>query len=162
MSSSNAVNENTGSQPRSVDPNSLYKPISSSLTLQMLVYFSYHYTPFFFIVNICLFTFKAVRYYYPGRFLGWELTTIFLFLFIDEVRLLMLSKGNKTNNFAAFLSSLLLAIPMIILHAYYIALQTYVLRVDVVLNAVALVFLGLQTLLSVLALMNVVVTNRRI
>ncbi|RYH05151.1 hypothetical protein EON65_45505 [archaeon] len=89
MSSSSALNDNVGSQPRIVDPNTIYKPISSSLTLQMLVYFSYHYTPFFFIVNICLFTYKAVRYYYPGRFLGWELTTIFLFLFIDEVRLLM-------------------------------------------------------------------------
>eukprot|EP00981_Chlorochromonas_danica_P001677 scaffold369_cov177-Ochromonas_danica.AAC.10 len=41
------------------DPSSLYKPISSSLSLQMLVYFSQHYTPLFFIVNICLFAFKG-------------------------------------------------------------------------------------------------------
>lgn len=32
---------------------------------------------------------SAIRYYYPGRFLGWELTTIFLYLFIDAVRLMM-------------------------------------------------------------------------
>lgn len=31
----------------------------------------------------------AVTYYYPGRILGWELTTLFLFLFIDGVRLLL-------------------------------------------------------------------------
>ncbi|RYH05152.1 hypothetical protein EON65_45510 [archaeon] len=40
--------------------------------------------------------------------------------------LLLVSKGNKTNNFASFMSSLLLAVPMVILHSYYIALQTYV------------------------------------
>lgn len=81
----------------------------------MLLYFSYHYTPLFFFINLCLFTYKgkrlfsslipvaymtmlianlrlvfsAVRYYYPGRLLGWELTTIFLFLFIDGVRLVL-------------------------------------------------------------------------
>jgi len=32
---------------------------------------------------------QAVTYYYPGRILGWELTTLFLFLFIDGVRLLL-------------------------------------------------------------------------
>jgi hypothetical protein len=76
----------------------------SSLPLQMLIYLSYHYSPLFFFVNLCLFTFKgkkwrqcflinansdfvAVRYYYPSQFLGWELTTIFLFIFIEMSRL---------------------------------------------------------------------------
>lgn len=42
----------------------------------------------------------AVRYYYPGRLLGWELTTIFLFLFIDGVRLLL---GRRTSIFTTTL-----------------------------------------------------------
>ncbi len=82
----------------------------SSLPLEMLVFFGYHYTPFFFIISICLFTYKckflfnsslfslvwwltscfvAIQFYYPSKFLGWELTTIFVYLFIDYVRLAM-------------------------------------------------------------------------
>lgn len=31
----------------------------------------------------------AIKFYYPGRFLGWELTTIFLYLLLDESRLFL-------------------------------------------------------------------------
>lgn len=119
-----------------------------------------------------------MRYYYPGRFLGWELTTIFMFLLIDEVRLLMskhppccclpvltvsaASKGNKTSNSSAFGSAILLSLPMFVLHVYYIALQTYVLRVDVAMNAIALVFLGMETLMSVASFFNIIISTRRI
>jgi hypothetical protein len=45
----------------------------SSLPLQMLLYFHYHYTPLFFILNICLFTYK-------GEFLLGFIVTVFLFV----------------------------------------------------------------------------------
>lgn len=62
MSSSAAAEGNASSAAdpsRIKDPNSLYRPAPSSLSLQMMVYFSHHYTPFFFAVNICLFTYKG-------------------------------------------------------------------------------------------------------
>jgi hypothetical protein len=68
----------------------------------------------------------AIKFYYPGRFLGWELTTIFLYLIVNEARLFLASKGNKTGALSPFGYSLLLAIPIVVLHAYYIGLQTYV------------------------------------
>jgi transmembrane protein 216 len=139
----------------------IVRPNFSSLPLQMAVYFNFHYAPFFFILNICLFVYKAVRYYYPGRFLGWELTTIFLYIFIEEVRLMMLSKGNKTSTLRPLLISLLLAVPIIILHAYYLAAQTYVLRVDIVINAIAFVFLGIELLFSILVILNVFTSSTR-
>jgi hypothetical protein len=58
----------------------------SSLPLQLLVYFNWHYTVFFFLINICLFTYKAVRLYYPSSYLGWDIVTIFLYLFVDLTR----------------------------------------------------------------------------
>lgn len=111
------------------------------------------------IIKLYIIIYLAVTYYYPGSLLGWELTTIFLFIFIDEIRLLLgiytslsiyilyicincdlyiytyinyyilyiiASKGNKTSTSNPLIYSLVLSIPMIILHAYYIALQTYV------------------------------------
>mmetsp|Transcript_29331 Transcript_29331/g.50303 ORF Transcript_29331/g.50303 Transcript_29331/m.50303 type:complete len:147 (-) Transcript_29331:34-474(-) len=133
----------------------------SSLPLQMFLYFSYHYTPFFFFINLALFTYKAVRYYYPGRLLGWELTTIFLFLFIDGIRLLLASKGNKTSTIPPLVSSLILALPMIVLHAYYISLQTYILRVDIVINAIAFFLLGMEVILSGIVCLNVFLASRK-
>jgi hypothetical protein len=32
----------------------------SSLPLQILIYFSWHYVVFFFFINLCLFTYKGV------------------------------------------------------------------------------------------------------
>ena len=82
--------------------NTLMRQGSSSLPLQVLVYTNWHFAAFFFLINICLFTYKgslvigrvvvtickthtpclqcytistAVRFYYPSKYLGWELTT---------------------------------------------------------------------------------------
>lgn len=42
-----------------IGENTVTKYSHSSLPLQMLVYFSNHYTPFFFFINLCLFTYKG-------------------------------------------------------------------------------------------------------
>mmetsp|Transcript_26954 Transcript_26954/g.45092 ORF Transcript_26954/g.45092 Transcript_26954/m.45092 type:complete len:148 (+) Transcript_26954:84-527(+) len=133
----------------------------SSLPLQMLLYFSYHFTPFFFVLNICLYTYKAASFFFPGRLLGWELTTVFLFLIIDGTRIVMGSKGNKTTSMAPLVSSLILSIPMIILHAYYISLQTYVLRVDIVLNSIALFLLAAEAILTLFVFLNIYLASRK-
>mmetsp|Transcript_26199 Transcript_26199/g.25040 ORF Transcript_26199/g.25040 Transcript_26199/m.25040 type:complete len:147 (-) Transcript_26199:97-537(-) len=123
----------------------------SSLPLQVLVFLNWHFTAFFFIINLCLYTFKAVVYYYPPRYLGLDLVLIFLYLFVDYTRLLLASKGNKTSQMNPMAGSLILSMPLIVLHVYYITLQTYVLRVDVVINAFALFFIGAETILGLIA-----------
>ncbi|KAJ1417692.1 hypothetical protein B484DRAFT_400722 [Ochromonadaceae sp. CCMP2298] len=133
----------------------------SSLPLQMMLYFSNHFTPLFFILNILLYTYKATQYFFPGRLLGWELTTVFMFLLIDGTRLILASKGNKTSTIPPLVSSLVLAMPMIVLHAYYISLQTYILRIDIVLNSIALVLLGSETILSVMVFLNIYLASRK-
>ena len=49
---------------------SVVKHGHSSLPLQTCVYFNWHYTCLFFIINLCLFTYKSVRFYYPANYLG--------------------------------------------------------------------------------------------
>jgi hypothetical protein len=51
---------------------------------------------------------------------------------------MLTSKGNKTSTMTPLVLSWVLAAPIIVLHAYYMSLQTYVLRVDLVINALAL------------------------
>lgn len=42
-----------------IGENTVTKYSHSSVPLQMLIFFSYHYTPFFFFVNLCLYTYKG-------------------------------------------------------------------------------------------------------
>ena len=69
--------------------NILLKSSQSSLLLEILIYFNYHYSIFFFLLNICLFTYKAVTFYYPQSFLAWDFVTPFCYIVIDESRLLL-------------------------------------------------------------------------
>ena len=142
----------------------------SSLPLQMFLYFSYHYTPFFFFINLALFTYKGKRhrhvftfkisfnsyfeyfmqlwgitiledcwvgslrpYFYSysltafgSCWVSWSTLLPFFWQFVITFRLsISASKGNKTSTIPPLVSSLILALPMIVLHAYYISLQTY-------------------------------------
>ena len=134
---------------------------NSSLPLQVMVYFNWHYIFFFFFLNICLFTYKSINFYYPPKYLAWDLVTIFLYLFVESVRLLLVSKGNKTSTMAPLGISWALASPIIVLHAYYMSLQTYILRIDLVINSLALVFVGLETIGSVFVFLTFLQASRR-
>ena len=99
--------------------------VSPSLPLQMLVHFHWRYMIFYFIASLCFFTFKSLRYYYPDRLLGWEITPVFLYLFINTTRLTMIDRGNKTSSQSSLVYSVIWGIPILTLHSYYIDLQTY-------------------------------------
>jgi hypothetical protein len=137
------------------------KVTQSSLPLQMLIYFNWHYIVFYFWINLALLTFKAARYYYPGRYLGWDIVIIFLYVIVEATRLLFASKGNKTSQIAPLITSIILALPIIVMHAYYIELQTYVLRVDVVINAIAFFMLGSEVIVSILVLVSFIIASRK-
>jgi hypothetical protein len=51
--------------------------------------------------------------------------------------------------------SLILGAGIIVLYVYYITLMTYILRVDVVLNAIGLFFTGLEMLLTIFVVIKV-------
>ena len=100
-------------------------PIQSSLPLQMLVHYHWRFMVFYFFSSLAFLTFKSYRYYYPSRLLGWEMTPIFLYVIINTTRLLMISRGNKTNAVSSLVYSVIWGIPVITLYSYYIDLQTY-------------------------------------
>jgi len=137
------------------------KVTQSSLPLQMLIYFNWHFVLFYFWINLALLTFKAARYYYPGSYLGWDIVIIFLYAIVEGTRLLFASKGNKTSQIAPLLTSIILTLPIIVMHAYYIELQTYVLRVDVVINSIAFFMLGSEFFISIFVLISFIIASRR-
>ena len=74
--------------------------------------------------------------------------------FVDAARLFLGSMGNKTERAGPLVLSIVLAGPVIAMCVYYLTTQTYVLRVEQVLNGVSLGFCGLQLLFSLMAIVT--------
>ena len=134
----------------------------SSLPLEITLFLGSHYGALFFVINLCLYTYKSVKYYYPGKFLAWDLVTLFMYVVIDQTRVLMASKGNKTSTALPLVFGLVLSLPIIVLHSYYISLQTYILRVDVVMNSIGLILVIIEFLLAITLVVNITSASKRI
>ena len=103
----------------------------------------------------------AAKFYYPHYYLGWDIAIDFLYAVVECTRLMLVSKGNKTASIYAMGWSLVLGVPVLVAHSYFITLQTYVLRVDVVLNSIAFIIVGLQMLVAALTLSNIFLASRK-
>jgi hypothetical protein len=103
----------------------------------------------------------AAKYYYPGYYLGWDITIDVLYLIIESTRLLLASKANKTSSVYSMIWSLVLGCPILVAHSYYITLQTYVLRVDVVINSIAFFLVGMEMLMSTMTLSQIFLASRK-
>ena len=89
---------------------------------------------------------------FPTAAVGWEVTFTVLLLLLEQGRLFLVSKGNLTELAGPALWGLGLALPAIIAHLYFLLWQTYVLRLDQILHAVGLVFVGFEVILAALTL----------
>jgi hypothetical protein len=137
------------------------KQSQSSLPLQVLIFFNWHFMTFFFLLNLALFTYKSINFYYPTDYLGWDITIAFLYAIVESCRLLLVSKANKTSQMDGMFWSLVLGCPIIVAHAYLIALQTYVLRVDLVINSIAFVVVGIEMIVGFIAYSQFFMASRR-
>jgi len=125
--------------------------VLTSLPLQMLVFFGGWWDGFFWLVTLAVFIFKGVSLPYGSRSFAAEFTFHFLWLLVEPARLFLVSKGNKMEAAGPLLYGTGLALPLAAYYAYYIAFQTYVLKIDVLLHAISLAFMGAQALLSLAA-----------
>ena len=119
--------------------NQLDKP-RSSLTLQIMLFFDWYFTIFYFVVTIILLIYKAYELPYPSPV--WELEFIMLLLFFgwQLIKIDLGNRGNKTEHSMITLGFVILAILSVLPFVFYIRLQTYVLVIEVILNAIGLFF----------------------
>ncbi|CAM9844500.1 unnamed protein product [Laminaria digitata] len=125
------------------------KEILSSLPLEVFLYFNGWFSSCFFSLAICTYAYKARHYYYPSGALELEISLLFLYGVVEMMRLCLASKGNKAEQINPLAMSLGLAVPVILVYAFILSLQTYVLRLDIIVAVIGLVFVGLEGLLSV-------------
>jgi transmembrane protein 216 len=130
------------------------KQILSSLPLQILLFFNMYYSTLFFCLNLFLHLYKSYHYHYPYAAFEWEMCMLFLMMFMEMCRLTLASRGNKTEQIPPLVWSIALSFPMICGEVFLLTIQTYVLKLDVILNTVALSFTSAETIISIFTMMS--------
>ncbi|XP_066265366.1 transmembrane protein 216-like [Branchiostoma lanceolatum] len=128
--------------------------ILSSLPLQVLYYLNGWYFGFFWIAEALIFVYKGEVLPFPSTNLASEIVLLFLLGIIEVIRLFFGSKGNLTERIISMVVSILLCLPVLFTVLFFLLWQTYVLRAEVILCAILLVFLGLELILGVAAMVS--------
>jgi hypothetical protein len=108
------------------------------------------------LLELVLFIYKGKEFMYPQYAYGVEFFFIFVYPILDLSRLALLARGNRTERSLPLLLSLIFALPTIALHAYYLRYQTYTLRTEMIMHAIALSFVCAEFLLGSLSSWKIV------
>ncbi|NXD83631.1 TMM80 protein, partial [Halcyon senegalensis] len=123
-----------------------------SLPLQILLYVNGVYYTFYFLATLAMIVYKSQVFSYPDDFLAPDLTLLLVMAVLEALRLYLGSKGNLTEEEAPLGLSLALTAGSVLVSIYFLGWQTYVLRADVLLNAVLLFAYGLESVLKLMAI----------
>ncbi|XP_043827411.1 transmembrane protein 216 isoform X2 [Dromiciops gliroides] len=96
--------------------------------------------------------YKGLLLPYPRANLVLDLFMLFLYLGIEIIRLFFGTKGNLCQRMMPLGISLALTFPSAMMAVYYLTMQTYVLRLEVVMSTILLLFCILELLLEVITL----------
>ncbi|KFO86196.1 Transmembrane protein 80, partial [Buceros rhinoceros silvestris] len=124
----------------------------SSLPLQILLYANGLYFIFYVLATLAMIVYKSQVFSYPEEFLAPDLTLLSVMAILEALRLYLGWKGNLTEEEALLGFSLVITVGNVILSVYFLVWQTYVLKADVILNAVLLLTYGLVSVLKVMAI----------
>lgn len=137
--------------------------VLSSLPLQMLFFFNQWYDLLYRIVMLCLFGWKGNWLPYPGdmrALLGLEIAMVIVLGIVEYTRLFLGSRGNKTETVGPLVWSLVLSAPALVAYVYYLRLQIFVTRLDLVLNGIGVGFVALEVLLGMFTIVTFVKAQR--
>ncbi|XP_068181543.1 transmembrane protein 216 isoform X2 [Antennarius striatus] len=123
-------------------------PRRSSVALQVLLLLNSVYFAAFYLAEILMFLYKGILLPYPSHTLVLDVVLLLLFLGLETLRIFYGWRGNLCERSLASCVSLFLLGACASLAIYYLLLQTFVLRLEVVLSAVLLCFYSLEFLLG--------------
>ena len=139
------MSDNLAAEPQQVNKKStrksrkIEKP-NSSLTLQILLFFDWYFSAFYFACTLGFLIYKAYGKSYPTAVWEMEFAALIFFCLLQFIKIDLGSKGNKTEKSSITFVSVVLALLCIICFVFYLALQTYVLVVELILNSIGLFF----------------------
>ncbi|XP_071792331.1 transmembrane protein 216-like [Asterias amurensis] len=128
--------------------------VLSSLPLQILLYLNGWYFALFWIVELLLFGYKVLILPYPGANFIAEIIILVLMLGIEYVRIFLAKKGNLTEKIVHLGVSLAISLATLFFSLYLLLWQTYILRIEIIVVAVVLVFLFLEAVFGLIAIIT--------
>ncbi|EDO31652.1 predicted protein [Nematostella vectensis] len=130
----------------------------SSLPLQIFLYLNVWYSMVFCVAEILLYIYKGIVLSsllpYTSAALTVEILLVIFWAFMEGVRLFFGYKGNLAERSMALIISIVLGIPVLFIELFVLLWQTYVLRIEVILVAISLAFLGIEIILSIAAMLT--------
>lgn len=127
-------------------------PIRSLVPLQLLFYLNQWYSIFWLIIEILVFIFKGQTLPFASGVLAGEIVLFITLFFVDVFRIFFGTKANLTERVSGIIVSLVITAPTAIGFIFFIIWQHYVLRVELIINSIQLVFLGLEIIFQIVAL----------
>jgi len=121
--------------------------LTSSLPLQIFFHYHYYFLWLFYVLEILSFIYKSVKLPYPSSIFSWEIAALCFLFVVDFARLFLGSKGNKTQAETLLAFCLFLSIPTILGNVFFFQWQTYVVRLEYIINVIALVFSVIECVL---------------
>ncbi|KAK9511527.1 hypothetical protein O3M35_000166 [Rhynocoris fuscipes] len=121
-----------------------------NLGLAAVTYFNYYYYCMFSVTTLLLYFYKLFHLPYPAGHVASELLIFALLCSVQYMRLYLCRKGNLTDCWAPVFVSLLLEIPSMLGILYFLLWQTYVLRIELIIIYVEIIFEILCFILSLL------------
>ncbi|XP_067902237.1 transmembrane protein 80-like isoform X4 [Heterodontus francisci] len=125
--------------------------VLSSIPLQIVYYFNVFYYTFYFPATMLMVIYKSQVFSFPDGNLALDLILLILMVILEVIRLYLGFEGNLTEEAVPIVTSLILTIPSVMLSLYFLLWQTYVLKADVIINAILLVIYGLEGILDIIA-----------
>eukprot|EP00753_Platysulcus_tardus_P022775 PLAT9985.2.p1 GENE.PLAT9985.2~~PLAT9985.2.p1 ORF type:complete len:141 (+),score=29.40 PLAT9985.2:17-439(+) len=130
------------------------KAMRSSLGLQILLYFHTVFLKLFIVASLLLLIYKDYRFAFPPGVATTEGLFLVGLAILDGWHIFLTSMGNKQENSTAVVRGLLLGLLTLPIYLYFLQWQTYITRLDGVLNVGALIFVSLEFVMSIVALVT--------
>ncbi|KAK3565098.1 hypothetical protein QTP86_033153 [Hemibagrus guttatus] len=124
----------------------------SSMPLQVLLYLNSWYFAAFFIAEILMFIYKGILLPYPQANLILDIVLLFLYIGLEALRLFYGWKGNLCEHSLMLIVSVGILVPCTVLSVYYLLLQTFILRLEFILNVIVLCFYALELVLALITI----------
>ena len=130
------------------------QPIRSNLTLQILFFCNIFAVIAIFIIEVLIFIYKGLNLPYPKNTFTAEFVLLIALPVLEAVRLYFGMKGNLTRRIPALATSLAFAVPAILISVYFMIWQTYILRLEFILAILHVVFVSLEVIFSIVAIIS--------
>jgi transmembrane protein 216 len=115
------------------------------------LFFNEVYTYFYFFAEIFCFIIKGANLLYPPDTMGVELACLVFYLFFCLGRNYIGTIGNKTETSSYLIFFLLFSFVPFFSNCYFMVLQTYSLKIEVILNVIGMIFVSLEYVFCLIA-----------